>query len=803
MEPIIQNGGQPAATTARPSKITSVARWILYILVFLTPIFFIPSAVVSFQNLKATLLFSAVVITLFLFLLSVLKTGKIEVPTHYYFFSILGVPLSVFLSALFSPSRATSFIGYGFELDTFAFIFSGFLLILLVALLFKNRISVLYSYVALISSIGILGVVAITRFLFGNYLSFFNYLGNPTVTPVGVWNNLAVVFGAGAILTLITLEMLPVKNLAKWLLRFVLILSLVILAVVNFFDVWIVLAIFSLIFFVYALSFGATIMVGSSSTDSNNRHISYHALAVLIISAMFVIAGGSLGSIISSTLNISQTTVRPTWSVTYDITKQTLKEAPIFGAGPNRFVNQWISDKPSSVNQTDFWATEFSYGVGLIPSFGVTTGILGILAWLAFFGFLVYFGFKGIFADVKDSFSRFSITSSFLLSLFFWVMAILYVPSVPVFILTFFVTGMFVAALSQGGIISFKTISLVDKPKIGFISMLGLVLLLLVVVSTGYIVVEKFIASIYYQEGVVVLNTTGDLSQAGTYIVRALQLSPNDAYLRSLADVNISQFNKIVNQSSKTTDQDALARDLQQTLGAALANLNAAKAYDATKYQNWLGLANVYDLMTQVGVTGAYDESRKAYDEVVKRNPDNPGIDLAQARLELAKGDIDAAKSFIGQALTKKPNYTDAFFLLSQIQVSDGKVDDAIASVRQASLVDPNNQGIYFQLGLLYYNKKSYSQAAGAFEEAVKIDNFYANARYFLGLSYYQLNRNQDAIAQFEAIQKTNPDNQEIALILKNLQTGKSPFTNAEPPVTDQPQSREDLPVSDSSTSNN
>lgn len=803
METVIQNNSQPVVSTVRPTKITSVARWVLFILVFLTPIFFIPSAVVSFQSLKATMFFSAVVIALFLFLLSVLKTGKIEVPAHYFFFSMLGVPLSVFLSALFSPSRATSFIGYGFELDTFAFIFSGFLLILLVALLFKNRLSTLYSHVALISSMVILGIVALSRFLFGNYLSFFDYLGDPTVTSVGVWNNLAVIFGAGAILTLITLEMLSVRKLARWLLRGALILFLIILAIVNFFNVWVVLAVFSLVFFVYALSFGSTIMVESDSPDSGNRHISYQALAVLIVSAMFVIAGGSLGSIISSTLNISQTTVRPTWSVTYDITKQTLKSSPIFGAGPNRFVNQWISEKPSSVNQTDFWATEFSYGVGLLPSFGVTTGILGIIAWLVFLGFLVFFGFKGIFANTKDSFSRFSITSSFLLSLFFWVMAILYVPSVPIFILTFFVTGMFVAALSQGGIISFKTISLVDKPKIGFVSMLGLVLLLLVVVSTGYIVVEKFIASIYYQEGVISLDTTGDLERAGTYIVRAIQLSPNDTYLRSLANINISQFNQAVGQSADTKDQDALARDLQQTLGSALANLNVAVAYDGTKYQNWMGLAQVYGIMTQYGVTGAYDEARKAYGEVVKRNPDNPGIDLAQARLELAKGDKDAAKSYIGQALTKKPNYTDAFFLLSQIQVDDGKVDDAIASVRQASLVDPNNQGIYFQLGLLYYNKKSYSQAVGAFEEAVKIDTQYANARYFLGLSYYQLDRNEDAIAQFEAIEQTNPQNEEVALILKNLQAGKSPFTGAVPPVTDQPQNREDLPVSDSSARSN
>jgi tetratricopeptide (TPR) repeat protein len=77
------------------------------------------------------------------------------------------------------------------------------------------------------------------------------------------------------------------------------------------------------------------------------------------------------------------------------------------------------------------------------------------------------------------------------------------------------------------------------------------------------------------------------------------------------------------------------------------------------------------------------------------------------------------------------------------------------------------------------------------------LDSQYANAKYFLGLSYERLGRREDAIKQFEGIKVTNPDNQEIELILSNLKAGKSPFTDARPPIDDQPERRSELPVRD------
>ena len=47
-----------------------------------------------------------------------------------------------------------------------------------------------------------------------------------------------------------------------------------------------------------------------------------------------------------------------------------------------------------SLNSTVFWNTDFSSGIGFIPTSFVTTGIVGALAWIAFLVLLIVFGFR-------------------------------------------------------------------------------------------------------------------------------------------------------------------------------------------------------------------------------------------------------------------------------------------------------------------------------------------------------------------------------------------------------------------------
>ncbi len=88
------------------------------LLLFLIPIFFIPSSAIFFGFSKAIILYTAVVISLVVSILLMLKKGQFELPTSKIYLATLFVPLSFLVSALFSPVPSMSFFGYGFEVGT-------------------------------------------------------------------------------------------------------------------------------------------------------------------------------------------------------------------------------------------------------------------------------------------------------------------------------------------------------------------------------------------------------------------------------------------------------------------------------------------------------------------------------------------------------------------------------------------------------------------------------------------------------------------------------------------------------------
>ena len=96
----------------------------------------------------------------------------------------------------------------------------------------------------------------------------------------------------------------------------------------------------------------------------------------------------------------------------------------------------------------------------------------------------------------------------------------------------------------------------------------------------------------------------------------------------------------------------------------------------------------------------------------------NPGVPLALARLEAARGNMDEAMVQTGKALTLKPNYTDAIFLVVQLDIAENDIASAINAATTAAADWPGVAPIWLQLGLLYYAAGNATNAASALEQA-------------------------------------------------------------------------------------
>ncbi|MSR78774.1 MAG: tetratricopeptide repeat protein [Candidatus Taylorbacteria bacterium] len=781
---------------------------LLLVIPFLLPLFFIPSVSFPVQFSKMVLL-SFLVLTAFAFwIIARLKDGRFTFPRTSLFLSGISVLVIISISALFSGAVQQSFVGLSLEMGTGASMVILFLLMFLVPPVFKTKDRIFYSYLAFFAAFFLLALFQVLRLIFGVEFLSLGIFTDITSNTVGKWNDLGVFFGIGTVLSLITLELISLSRLFKILAYTALAISLFFLAIVNFTAAWYVIAFFSLIFLVYVISFDKSEMVKDIAEDDSSgestmkplRRIPTTSLVILLISLVFILGGGSIGASFSDKLSINHLEVRPSWAATMSIAKNVLTHDPFFGSGPNRFTKEWLLSKPDGINSTIFWNTDFSFGVGFIPTFLVTTGLLGALTWLLFLGSFLFVGFKAILSAIEDKISRYLVTSSFLVSLFLWIINIFYLPSLSVVTLTFFFTGLFIASLYQGGLVKSINISFIDDPRKGFVSVLVLILLLTGSITVGYSFTEKFIASIYFQNGIITYNSAGNVDNAEKALLSAVKLDSNSSYYRALTQISMMRMSALTSQDPKSISQDTFKTKFQGYFSSALSYAEQAVSLDQSDYQNWLSLGQVYEAVVPLKVPNSYESSSAAYLKSLEQNPKSPAILLTLGRLEAAHANNEKAKDYIGQALRQKNNYTDAIFLLAQIQVQEGKIKDAISSVEAAAILSPNDSGTFFQLGFLRYNDKDYEGASGAFKQALVINSAYANAKYFLGLSYQKLGLLPEAIALFQNLKDTNPDNTEIGLILKNLDAGRDPFANATPPIDSRPEKRATPPIIEKGT---
>jgi tetratricopeptide (TPR) repeat protein len=770
---------------------SKLAYLVLLASIFVLPLAFVPSQSVHFIFTKQLIFVTAVLFALAVWVLSELKNGNYELPVSPIVAALGAVAVVTLLSALFSGSIGQSFFGNGFEVGTAVSILAGFLAVFIVPLYFTNKDKIFSGYLMLFAAFAVLALYEIARLILGPAFLSFGIFTDITSNLVGKWNELGVFFGFTTILALTTIEFFPRGKLIKILSFVTLIVSLGFLALVNLSAIWLTLGLFSVVLFVYLFSFARGEKVETEgefekieeSEKTPRRQFPTATLIVVLVSILFIVSGGYIGNFLSSKFKISQIEVRPSWQSTSSVAKNTLKVHPLLGAGPNQFTGEWLKYKDPTVNSTMFWNSDFNYGVGLIPTYVVNTGLLGMVAWLVFFVFFLYAGFRAIFLPSNDRVLRYLTISSFLGSFFLWIFNIFYVPGNVIVALTFIFTGLFVSALVKEGLAKVKGGLYTGSAKLVFVSVLGLIFLLAASISIEYGLVERYVSYFYYQNGLITLNTTGNIDQAESKLLQAAAISKNDVIYRALTEIGIIRMSNLLGAATKDTPAETLRTQFQSILGTTLSYASEAVNINSADYQNWIERGRVYEAVVPLKIDGAYEAAAGAYQEALKYAPSNPSINLMLARLEYTKGDNNKAKDFITKALNQKQNYTDAIFLLAQIQIKQGDVNEAIKSVGAASVLSPNDPTIFFQLGLLQFDNKDYKEAAASLEQAVALSPQYANAKYYLGLSYDKLGMDKEAIAQFTDLKQTNPDNQEVDLILKNLKAGKSPFTNATPPV--------------------
>ncbi len=149
-----------------------------------------------------------------------------------------------------------------------------------------------------------------------------------------------------------------------------------------------------------------------------------------------------------------------------------------------------------------------------------------------------------------------------------------------------------------------------------------------------------------------------------------------------------------------------------------------------------------------------WDQAKKEYEEVLKQNPEVPGIHFRLGRLLLSKPNpppdmAEQAKKEFQQELKIDPTNAGAEFVLGEIARQSQQWDEAVQHFSRAAKLDAGFGDAYLGLGQSLISNKKFSEAIPPLENAVKLQPQNPAAHFNLATAYSRTGRKQDAEKEF------------------------------------------------------
>jgi len=777
------SGAKPVRTKRLSFDIAT--NWAVVLTFAAAIIAFIPSATIPFLYTKVTVLALGVLATLILFILARLTRGNAIIPPLPLLGALWIVPVAYLLSSLFSGAGIVqSFFGTELETDTAGFVLMLAVFATLTAVAFRRTSSYrMFFGAGAIVTAAVLAVqllIVIVSRVAPTFIA-------PTTNLVGSFLDLGMFLGLGIAIGLLALRLLTLSARIRTMVLVGGAVALFLLALVNSVLIWTLVALVALALFIEAIMRhrssgdqadldGVALLLAEDTDEPMPSSRSLAApLATLAIALFFLIGGGTIGSTLATGLGVDVIDVRPSWQSTFDVGSHTYASSPLFGSGPGTFGTQWVQFRDRSLNDTLFWNVDFVSGIGSIPTSFVTTGLVGALAWVAFIALFLFFGARALLLRLpQDPFVRFVSAASFTGALYVLALAIFTVPGPVVLLAGFLLIGVFISSLRYGTNARELGIIFARSPKVGFVIVFALTLLLLASILAAYVVIERYLSGVAYAESTVALSS-GDLEKAIESANRSILFSPSDRAYQLISGIGIARMNQIAT-NTELSQADAQSQ-FQAALSGSIEAALAATQLGPNNYQNWTMLGNVYQTVVPLNIEGAYENAKTAYDQAVALNPTNPTLPYVIAQLEIAHKDPAAASAALMEAITLKRDYTQAIFLLSQLEVQQGRAREALEAAEAAAYFAPNDPTVLFQVGILRSANGNNPGAIQALARSVELNPQYANARFFLGVMYAISGQFPEAARELEQVAALSPENaQAVAADLAAVRSGRNPF---------------------------
>lgn len=800
-----------------------IVRAVLYLLVFLAPLFSLPYtqdtllAKVGFVELAAVVLAAV-------WLLNIFATKRIAYRRNPWNIGFVALALGLIASNLFSESAWGSFWGNDTTGEKTASILA-FLMIAWVASAVLKRDEVEPMSGVLLSSLGLLGLYALVAFIGSRFGTMPAWL---TVNPIGTVNALAYVFGCGFLLSLgIALGRVTSGGrvlTGKWLSRIALVVGIILflcLILIGFRILWIAIATVTAVLF--AINF-------AKSWDREGMHEQAFGATAVGFGCVVLVASVFLAytpTPFAGRIYAPPVEVSPSLSATIAIDRAVLGVAPVTGFGPSNFVRAFNSFRDSGLNATNFWTARFNHGYSLMTTLPSTVGALGVAGYLLFMALVFMVLGRAILRgdDPDPMLWAWSGVSCFVFLMWF-----LYAGNFTATWILFLALGFVGASLREVRAVGVEGDSrvswwsvrqrtiVVDSALLNFVTALVVVFAAALSLVATWGLGTQYVAEAYFLRAATVMNQFGNADTAQVFLDRAVSLNPTESsYYQGKAQVGFVAVSRLIQEAQTNPNQD-IAAQFRDEFQKAVSAGQRSTVLAPDNPQNWFVLGQLYEVVIPF-VEGADQAALESYQKARELDPPNPALAFALGRMHLTVGDLlnlqvgqtqsgddrsklevarnEAmlqAREALQESANLKPDYAQAHFLLAQIAIRDNNLDEAVKRTEATLVFAPNDVGVAFQLGVLYYTGGNLDGAKDAFNRAVALNDSYSNARYFLGLIWDRKGDRDAALSQFQKILALNPDNEEVKKIIANIKKGKSALDGIVPPLP-APEKRTEAPV--------
>lgn len=765
----------PVKSDKLAQTLLKISQILVVLSVVAAPVFFIPGVLAGTAFPKIFLSLIALLFAVVMLSFSILRSGSLTLRMSPVILVWWGIVLAGLISSLLSPTLMPSLFGDVLEVQTVGFLaFLGVLMSMSLVLHTSKR-GILAVYGSLFLSAAALSLYFISRVIFGAGFLNLGSFGNLSNTPMGSFNDLGIFVGLVVIISMVALVQLTLPKRGLAIIGGVLFLSLLVLISVNFFFVWVIIALLGLALLMYSLTkdrFGVP-------ADSLVHHepMSVYVIVmiglVFLISTLFLIGGNSFGTMVSNVTGINYVEIRPSITATTDILRQVYSDNALTGVGPNNFDDAWSLYKDQSINSTYFWSTNFEAGSGYVPTWFVTTGILGVIAWLAFLGAFLFTGVKMLLKSrTSDTFWYLTGTVSFISAAYVWFLAFVYVPGPVILMIGAVSTGIMVLAGQMLLPQEKNKYNLLTNSRTGFVLILVVMIFVIGTIATGYGAVRQMTAAYTYYTANLNIpeDTINPFDIITNKILQAYNLYQSDTYARAAATYQLGLVNNLLSITDPTAEQQ---QQFQNAFTNSVNFATQAVSDKQTDPRNWQLLGDIYANLAVLKKEGAKEAAFKAYSSAEAVDPKNPYYVLQKAGVEFQTDNADEARRLAVLALELKPNYTDALYLVSQIDVAKGDIPKAIATTEAIIYLDSSNPGRYYQLGILYAANKQVDDAIAAFSAALQLNSTYANAMYLRAQQYLIKGEKELAVKDLEKVRDLNPDNTTLTDIIDKIKSGE------------------------------